>query len=308
MAIILMAAIAFAQWVSWYPPGALIVQANPMNTTHFMAYLGSKAVYIAQEGLTFMGSKAEQNAALQYLYSLCKFVAVDVHNATAVGYALVWTGDVYCGNGTMWMPLKWLSLRFTAYVSNVKFVNVTNATVVTPIGAFYYTIPAGWYYDPATRTVFNIPQNNVTAIQKLDALYAQAQKLQQQLQIAGQNNTELAILAAQLSAKLADAQKQVADLQNALNEKDSQIKALQAELNAATAENERLRAQIRDLQARLANQSRLVQQLQLQLQQQQQQQLPLPQEGGFNMTYLLIAALVGVVGALIYIRKKRAEE
>ena len=313
-----LAAIALGQWISWYPPGAYILPASPVNATHFSAYLG-KAVYIAQDGLSFVGSRAEAQAALQFLYSLCKYVAVDVKNATLIGRQReLWISDVYCGNGTLWMPLRWLPLRFTAYAGSVEFINATNATVITPIGVFYNVVPAGWYYDPVTRAVFHIPQHNYTLVLELGKLYAQLSDLRRQLQAATQNKTALESAVAQLSAKIAELERQRKALEDAVRARDAQIQSLNAALQAAKNEAELLKRQLEAARAEnAALKDRLqalnktwaskVEQLQVQLSQLQLQAAE-KEGGGFNALPILALALAGVLAALFIYRKKRAEE
>jgi len=162
---LLLAAYALA-YVSWVPPHAVLVQAYPMNATHFTAYVNYTTVYIAQAGLSFYGSPAEAQAVMQYLYSQCRYVAVDVLNATQISEAeQLWTADVYCtSDGSMWLWLRWLPLRFTAYSGYVEFANATNATAVTPVGTFVNYIPAGWYLAPSTKAVFRVPEANITLL------------------------------------------------------------------------------------------------------------------------------------------------
>jgi hypothetical protein len=165
LASLLLAAYALA-YVSWIPPHAVLVQAYPMNATHFAAYVNNTTVYIAQAGLSFYGSPAEAQAVMQYLYSQCRYVAVDVLNAAQISETeQLWTADVYCSaDGSMWLWLRWLPLRFTAYSGYVEFANATNATAVTPVGTFTNHIPAGWYLDPLTKAVFRVPEANLTLL------------------------------------------------------------------------------------------------------------------------------------------------
>jgi hypothetical protein len=86
LASLLLAAYALA-YVSWIPPHAVLTQAYPMNATHFTAYVNNTTVYIAQAGLSFRGSPAEAQAVMQYLYSQCRYVAVDVLNAVQISGA-----------------------------------------------------------------------------------------------------------------------------------------------------------------------------------------------------------------------------
>ncbi|AFA38761.1 hypothetical protein Pogu_0734 [Pyrobaculum oguniense TE7] len=319
LALAVLAASAAGQWVSWYPPGALIIPASPVNATHFAAYLGGETVYVKQEGLLFLGTPEEHNAVMQYLYSLCRYVAVDVKNAAQIDdYTVLWAADVYCGNGTMWMPLRWLLLRFSAYVGPVELVNATNATVQTPIGVFHNVAPAGWYYDPATKSVFQIPQHNYSLVMELGRLYAQLSDLKKQLQTLSQNKTALESAVAQLSAKIAELERQRKALEDALRARDAQIQSLLSALQAAKNEADALRRQLEAARAE-ANALRekvqalnktwasKVEQLQLQLSQLQLQATE-EEGGGFNALSILLLALGGVLVALFVYRRKRAEE
>ena len=319
LALAVLIAAAAGQWVSWHPPGALILPASPVNATHFVTNMGGKTVYIEQEGLSFAGSRAEAQAALQFLYSTCRYVAVDVKNASAAGRGReLWAADIYCGNGTVWMPLRWLPLRFSAYVGAVEFANATNATAVTPVGVFHGVLPAGWYYDPATKSVFQIPRDNTTLIQQLGALYAQLSELKRQLQAASQNKTALESAVAQLSAKIAELERQRKSLEDTLRARDAQIQSLQSALQAAKNEADVLR---RQLEAAMAENAALkdklqalnktwaskVEQLQVQLSQLQLQAAE-EESGGFDLLPALALALAGVLVALFVYRKKKAEE
>ncbi len=165
LAPLLLAAYALA-YVSWIPPHAVLTQAYPMNATHFTAYINYMTTYIVQAGLSFHGSSAEAQAVMQYLYSQCRYMAVDVLNAAQISEnEQLWIADVYCSSdGTQWLWLRWLPLRFTAYSGYVEYVNATNATVTTPAGTFTNYIPAGWYLDPLTKAVFRVPEANLTLL------------------------------------------------------------------------------------------------------------------------------------------------
>lgn len=319
LAVFASAALALAQWVSWYPPGALIIPAYPYNATHFSAYLGSSSIYVVQEGLSFAGTKAEAQAALQFLYSVCKYVAVVPLNETQMGGYTMWISDVYCGNGTMWMPLRWLALRFAFYAANVTFVNAANATVITPIGTFVGMIPAGWYYDPSTGQVFRLPGSNASLIAQLDEMKATIAALRAQLAALAANKTALQSALAQLQAQLDQLQRQQQALQSALAQRDSQIQFLQANLNAARQEADSLRSQLEAARAQLLELNRTcaakmqainqtwaakMAALEGQLSQTRLQE----GQGGFNAVPLLALALVGVIVAFVVVRRRRAEE
>jgi non-ribosomal peptide synthetase component F len=201
LASLLLAAYALA-YVSWIPPHAVLTQAYPINATHFTAYVNNTTVYIAQAGLSFRGPPAEAQAVMQYLYSQCRYVAVDVLNAVQISQgAQLWIADVYCSrDGSMWLWLRWLPLRFAAYSGYVQFVNATNATAVTPVGTFTNHIPAGWYLDPLTKAVFKVPETNLTLLSYAASLSEQLKALKAELE---RSRADASQLAAKLEAQVA---------------------------------------------------------------------------------------------------------
>jgi hypothetical protein len=236
LASLLLAAYA-AAYVSWIPPHAVLTQAYPVNATHFATYVSGTTVYIAQAGLSFHGSPAEAQAVMQYLYSQCRYVAVDVLNAAQISETeQLWTADVYCSpDGFMWLWLRWLPLRFTAYSGYVEFVNATNATAVTPAGTFTNHIPAGWYLDPLTKAVFKIPEANLTLLSYVASLSAQLKALKAELNKSKADANQTALLIAKLEAQLAALEAQRRALEEALRQRESEVTALQANLRAAQA-------------------------------------------------------------------------
>jgi hypothetical protein len=309
-----------AAYVSWIPPHAVLVQAYPVNATHFTAYVGGTTAYIAQAGLSFHGSPAEEQAVMQYLYSQCRHVAVDVLNATQISEnELLWTANVYCtADGSMWLWLRWLPLRFTAYSGYVEFVNATNATVTTPVGIFTSYIPAGWYLDPLTKAVFRVPEANITLLSYVAGLSAQLKALKAELERSRADANQTASLIVKLEAQLAALEAQRRALEEALRQRESEVTALQANLRAAQAENDRLRSQLAQLKAendqlkaQLASMNQTVTSLNDQLSA-MMTQLALQTSGGEEgidpLMYVLSAALAGVVIAFVIYRKKKAEE
>ncbi len=313
----LLLAVSVLAYVSWIPPHAVLVQAYPMNATHFTAYVNNTTVYIAQVGLSFRGSSAEAQAVMQYLYSQCRYVAVDVHDVLKTTRGTLWLADVYCSrDGSMWLWLRWLPLRFAAYSGYVEYANATNATVTTPIGTFTNYIPTGWYLDPTTKTVFKIPEANLTLLAHVASLSEQLKALKAELEGAKADASQLM---AKLEAQVAALETQRRALEEALRQRESEIAALQANLRAAQAENERLRAQLAQLKAendqlktQLASMNQTIASLNAQLTSLKAQlavQLSASEETGVNpLTYVLFAALAGVIVALIAYRKKKAEE
>ena len=326
LASLMLAASALA-YVSWVPPYAVLTQAYPMNATHFDTYINNSVVYIEQAGLTFNGSSAEEQAVLQYLYSQCRYVAVDVLNATQVSESeWLWLADVYCSSdGSMWLWLRWLPLRFAAYIGYVEFVT-SNATAVTPVGTFTGYVPAGWYLDPVTKAVFQVPGANLTLLAYVDRLSAQIKALKAQLEGAGANASRAASLVAQLEAQTANLDAQKRALEEALRQRESELAALQANLRAVQAENSQLRAQLAQLRAenqalkaRLASANETlarlnatyasqISALRAQLAAQQSGGQPGLDVGSTPLMYVLLAALAGVAAALVVYRRRRAEE
>jgi hypothetical protein len=316
---LLLAAYALA-YVSWIPPHAALTQAYPVNATHFVTYVNNTAVYIAQAGLSFHGSPAEEQAVMQYLYSQCRYVAVDVLNAVQISQgAQLWVSDVYCSrDGSMWLWLRWLPLRFAAYSGYVEFANAADATAVTPVGTFAGYIPAGWYLDPSTKAVFKIPEANLTLLSYAASLSEQLKALKAELEKSRANASQLA---ARLEAQLAALEAQRRALEEALRQRESEVAALQANLRAAQAENERLKTQLAQLKAendqlktRLASMNQTLANLNNQLTSLKAQltslkaQLSTSEEGPNPLMYVLFAALAGVIAALVIYRKRRAEE
>jgi cell division protein FtsB len=319
LASLLLAAYAVA-YVSWVPPHAVLTQAYPVNATHFTAYINYATVYIAQAGLSFRGFPSEVQAVMQYLYSQCRYVAVDVLNAAQISETeRLWIADVYCtADGSMWLWLRWLPLRFTAYSGQVEFTNATNATAVTPVGTFTNYIPAGWYLDPATKAVFKIPEANLTLLAYAASLSAQLKALKAELNKSRADANQTASLIAKLETQLTALEAQRCALEEALRQRESEVTALQANLRAAQAENERLRAQLAQLRAendqlkaKLASMNQTLAGLNDQLTSLKAQlavQTSGGEEGPSPLMYALSIALAGVAAAFVIYRKKKAEE
>ena len=313
---LLLAAYAVA-YVSWIPPHAVLMQAYPMNATHFSAYVNYTTVYITQANLYFHGPPAEAQAVMQYLYSQCRYVAVDVLNAAYISQSeQLWLADVYCSpDGSMWLWLRWLPLRFTAYSGHVEFINATNAVATTPVGTFANYIPAGWYLDPATKAVFKIPEANLTLLAHVAGLSEQLKALKAELD---KSRSDASQLVARLEAQLTALEVQRRALEEALRQRESEVAALQANLRAAQAENDRLRSQLAQLKAendqlraQLTSMNQTIASLNDQLTS-LGTQLTVQTSGGEGgidpLMYILPIALIGVIAALIIYRKKKAEE
>ncbi len=313
----LLLAVSVLAYVSWIPPHAVLTQAYPINATHFTAYVNNTTVYITQVGLSFRGSPAEAQAVMQYLYSQCRYVAVDVHDVLKTTRGTLWLADVYCSrDGSTWLWLRWLPLRFTAYSSYVEFVNATNATVITPVGTFVNYIPAGWYLDPLTKAVFKMPGANLTLLSYVASLSEQLKALKAELD---KSKADAGLLIARLEAQLTALEAQRRALEEALRQRESEVAALQANLRAAQAENDRLRAQLAQLKAendqlkaKLASMNQTIASLNNQLTSLKAQlavQLSTSEEAGVSpLMYVLFAALAGVAAAFVIYRKKKAEE
>jgi hypothetical protein len=318
LASLLLAAYALA-YVSWIPPHAVLTQAYPINATHFAAYVNNTTVYIAQANLSFHGSSAEEQAVMQYLYSQCRYVAVDVHDVLKTAHGTLWAADVYCSSdGTQWLWLRWLPLRFTAYSGYVEFVNAANATAVTPAGTFTNHIPAGWYLDPTTKAVFRLPEANLTLLSYVASLSAQLKALKAELNKSRVNASQAALLIAKLEAQLTALEAQRRALEEALRQRESEAAALQANLRAAQAESDRLRSQLAQLKVendqlktQLSSMNQTLAGLNNQLTSLKAQltvQTSGGEEGPSPLMYILPAALAGVIIALVIYRKKKAEE
>jgi regulator of replication initiation timing len=309
-------AVSALAYVSWIPSHAVLTQAYPMNATHFTAYVNYTMVYIAQEGLSFRGSPSEAQAVMQYLYSQCRYVAVDVLNVTQISESVqLWLADVYCSSdGTQWLWLRWLPLRFAAYSGYVEFVNATNATAVTPVGTFTTYIPAGWYLDPATKVVFKMPGANLTLLAHVASLSAQIKALKAELEGA---KADAGLLIAKLEAQVAVLETQRRALEEALRQRESEVAALQANLRATQAENERLRAHLAQLKAendqlkaKLVSMNETLTRLNAQLSALSVQLVVQPTSGEEwidPLMYVLPATLAGVIAALVIYRKKAEE-
>jgi cell division protein FtsB len=310
-------AVSALAYVSWIPSHAVLTQAYPMNATHFTAYVNYTMVYIAQEGLSFRGSPSEAQAVMQYLYSQCRYVAVNVLNVTQISESVqLWLADVYCSSdGTQWLWLRWLPLRFAAYSGYVEFVNATNVTAVTPVGTFTNYIPAGWYLDPATKAVFKMPGANLTLLAHVASLSAQIKALKAELEGA---KADAGLLIAKLEAQVAVLEVQRRALEEALRQRESEVAALQANLRTTQAENERLRAHLAQLKAendqlkaKLVSMNETLTRLNAQLSALSVQLVVQPTSGEEwidPLMYVLPAALAGVIAALVIYRKKKAEE
>ncbi|ACB40144.1 hypothetical protein [Pyrobaculum neutrophilum] len=299
--LLLLAALVWGQLVSWVPPHAQLGQIYIYNATHFVLYLEGRPIYLTQVGLVFNGSKAEAQAAVQYLMAQCRYVAFDVHNATSGE----WMGDIYCTkDGTSWLWLRWLPLRFAAYRGYVEFVR-ENLTVATPIGVYSGYVPAGWYLDRATKAVVRLPSSTAAIVEEVDKLQKTVESLKSELEKYSAQRQELANVAAQLRSQLEALEMQKERLAELLRQKDGELSALSANLRACLADNEALRNRLeelerrnRELAARIVNTSAAAPAV---------TSAEGGQAGGWPIHLALIAA-VAAVGAALLVYKRRSAE
>ncbi|MGC9130002.1 MAG: hypothetical protein ACP5H5_00280 [Pyrobaculum sp.] len=321
-AFLVAAAMASAQFVSWYPPGAVIINAYPINTTTFSEYYNDAVYYYVQEGLAFRGSEKEGDAIMSYLYQACKYVAVEPLNATSIENNKVYVrANIYCSSdGRSWLPLKWLSLRFAAYVSYVEIVNATG-NFTTPVGNFSGVAPAGWYLHVSTRTVVKVPPTNTSLYVEYDRLAKTLDEIRTELGRALVNNTALGGLVRQLSEKVKALSDEKAKLEELLRQREQVINALNAKIQAQSDEIDNLKKKLDEALARNnallkrmeelnKTHSTQVSQLQSQLAQLQSQLSAAKEEGSGGAGWLipvLFIALAGIAGAFVYIRKRQSE-
>jgi len=250
---LLLGVFTMAGLVSWHPPHVLLINAYPVNSTHFTAHVGDKVVYLKQVGLSFLGSPQEDRAVLYYLFEACRYVAIDIQETanTSNNFVEVWSGDLYCSpNGTTWLWLKWLPLRFSAYISSIEFVDV-NLTVYTPVGVFSGRVPAGWYLDIESKAVLRLPQTNISLLQSYQQLQAQLRQLQKVIMELTRNSSNAVALVAQLRERVAELQRQRGDLEEALRLRETQIATLTSQLASARLEAEELRKRLEETQKEL---------------------------------------------------------
>jgi len=250
---LLLGVFTLAGLVSWHPPYALLINAYPVNSTHFTAQVGGKVVYLRQIGLSFLGSPQEERAVTYYLSEACRYVAIDVQEATnsSSDFVEVWSGDIYCSpNGTTWLWLKWLPLRFSAYASSIGFVDA-NLTVKTPVGVFSGYVPAGWYLDLESKAVLRFPQTNISLLQSYQQLQAELRQLQKVVDDLAKNSSNAAAFVAQLRERVLELQRQRRELEEALRLRETQIATLTSQLVSARQEAEDLRKRLEETQKEL---------------------------------------------------------
>jgi len=267
--LLVLATFLYAAVVSWHAPWAVITWGGFYNATTLSTQWGNQMAYVRQVGLNFTGTYNDFQNAYNLLNMLCRYVAIDVYNATYTWRGVYIYGDVYCSpNGTSWLWLKWLPLVFRFYQSDLKFVDF-NATVYTPIGPFTGRVPEGWYADPSAHTVFQLPSPQGDALaayaRRVADLEAELAKARQELEAARQNATafaaELSKVRAQLSEVLPLAQRatsaeaQASELAFALKRLGEELNSTKAELNATKTQLTTCRTALQSMQAEVSDKS-----------------------------------------------------
>lgn len=302
--LLLLTVATWGQIVSWLPPYAQLSQAYVYNATHFLVYLDGDTIYVTQIGVVFNGTSAESKAAYQYLIEQCKYIALDVKNVTANGK--LWLADVYCSkDGTLWMWLGWLPLRFMAYRGYVEFMNADNITVITPVGTYAGYIPAGWYLDRRTKTVFKFPSFNLTLIEEIYRLDKIIEEMKIQLSQYSVKYNKTSTLLAQLENQIDVLSIQKQKLEELLRQRENMVTALSTNLQMCISENEILKRKLAELEElnkalslKLTNLSKAYLQL--------SQNTLEKQEGGNSTIYLLVIALTAIV-IFLFIYRRRLE-
>jgi len=79
----------------------------------------------------------------------------------------IWISDVYCLYYNQWFWLRLLPYELPGDV--VGELEVVNASMYVDrlAGPSWPLVPAGWYLDPLTKTVFRIPSNNTAVMAEL---------------------------------------------------------------------------------------------------------------------------------------------
>jgi predicted nucleic acid-binding Zn-ribbon protein len=271
-------ALSTAGWyLAWYPPYAVPMNLTLVNVTWYKPnypiwFRGTydvvvcsgytceyrpATIYVVQYGLTVVNPYTTEPGTIIIddiafeVQSMCGHGAmVAPINITVLNLTTqVWVSDVYCLDYDQWYWLRWLSYDLPYFVNKVEFVNASGIKVVTPIGSFYNRVPAGWYLDPVSKAVFQIPGANLT-------LLAELQSVEGELGIL---ESQLASVRAELgakSARLASANATIAQLAAALAQLNATVAQLNASLAQArassaqlSAENQALRAQLDALNA-----------------------------------------------------------
>jgi len=271
-------ALSTAGWyLAWYPPYAVPMNLTLINVTWYKAnypiwFRGTydvvvcsgytcddepATIYVVQYGLTMVNPYTTEPGTIiiddveDYVRYICRHGAmVAPVNITVLNLTTqIWVSDVYCLAGDQWYWLRWLPYGLPYFVNKVEFFNASGIKVDTPLGGFYDRVPAGWYLDPVTKTVFQVPGANLTLLASLQSVEGKLQVLESQL----------ASVRAELgakSARLASANATIAQLAAALAQLNATVAQLNASLAQArassaqlSAENQALRAQLDALNA-----------------------------------------------------------
>ncbi|MEM1663200.1 MAG: hypothetical protein QXD96_03655 [Pyrobaculum sp.] len=300
------------QLVSWVPPHAQLINAYVYNATVFTTAVGDKTVYIKQKGLDFDGLSDEHSAAVLYLQSICRFVAVDVlERQNASSWAELWIGDVYCTrDGESWLWLKWLPLRFSAYRGFVDFVN-KSIEASTPVGRFVGYIPTGWYLDRLTKTVFKIEEVQIDLLYELRNFYTTVEQLREELKKALAEREASTAALRQTEAKVAALEETIKNLREALVQRESAIRLLQTNLAAARGESEYLRRQLEEARKELEAARRQLEEIEgrlieasIEAEKWKSMYLQLQTEGGGFDIFIVVVAGAAAAAALLILRRR----
>ncbi|AET32628.1 hypothetical protein [Pyrobaculum ferrireducens] len=311
--------LALAQFISWHPPHAYLAAAYPLNATHFVEYYGATTLYYIQDGIEFRGDGREAQAALTYISQVCRYVSVEPLNITPIEGGVLVRSNIYCSHdGRVWLWLKWLPLRLAAYVGLVNLANATG-NFTTPVGNFSEMAPEGWYLHLSTKTVVKVPPGNTSLYVEYDRLVRTLDEIKAELGRALANSTALGNLLQQLSDKVKTLSDEKTKLEELLKQREQLITALNAKIQAQNNEIEDLKKRLSDILSKKdallkrmeeLNRTHALQVSQLQSQLAQlQSQLSAKEEGngtGWLIPMLLIA-LGGVIGAVVYVRRRQSE-
>ncbi|MGC9049680.1 hypothetical protein, partial [Pyrobaculum sp.] len=250
---------------------------------------------------------------------VCRYVSIEPLNITPIEGGVLVRSNIYCSyDGRMWLWLKWLPLRFAAYVGAVDFINATG-NFTTPVGNFSGVAPAGWYLHVSTKSVVEVPHGNTSLYVEYDRLAKTLDEIRAELGRALANSTALGGLVRQLSERVRMLSDEKARLEELLRKREQVIATLNAKIQAQNNEIEDLKRRLDEALARNnallkrieeLNRTHAVQvhQLQSQLAQLQSQLNAAREEGGGGwLIPILFIALAGIAGAFVYIRKRQSE-
>jgi hypothetical protein len=313
LASLLLAAYALA-YVSWIPPHAVLTQAYPINATHFTAYVNYTTVYIAQAGLSFRGPPAEAQAVMQYLYSQCRYVAVDVLERRAdLSRRTALDRRRLLLQRRLHVALAEVAPPPLRRLQRLRGVRQRHQRHSSDAGGHLHKPHTGRMVPrPLDKGRLQVPETNLTLLRYAASLSEQLKALKAELE---RSRADASQLVAKLEAQLAALEAQRRALEEALRQRESEVAALQANLRAAQAENERLKSQLAQLKAendqlkaKLASMNQTLAGLNNQLTSLKAQlavQTSGGEEGPNPLMYVLPAALAGVIAALVIYRRRR---